>query len=310
MKKIVVIGGGHGSAKIARGLKKYPDVETTFIISVADNGGSTGKLRKMYNIPAMGDIRNVMIALSEDENIFTQLMDYRFEMIDNHNLGNLVIAALSNITNNFNESIKLLAKILRIKGDIYPSTDEIVDIYARMDDDTIVKGEANIPSFTHQIKEIFYDHQIEASKEAVDAIMEADLVVYGIGSLYTSIIPNTIIDGIHQALNKTKALKIYFCNCMTQSNETFNYEVKDHVDALIKHGGVIDYVITHSDKIPSKILDKYIKMDQQEVIEKTKIKQRILRYELLEFDNDLIRHNSDKIAKAIMEIMDNNVIFN
>ena len=196
-KKIVVLGGGHGQSLILKALKELEDVELSAIVTVADNGGSTGRIRDLYNIPAMGDIRNVLLALAKDETTINKLFEYRFngeeeKDVEGHNLGNLIITALTDITGSFTDAIFALSNMLKIKGKVIPSTTEVINLYALMDDGTVVKGEANIPSFNHHIHEVFYDHDVSATFEAITAIYEADYIIYGIGSLYTSILPNVI----------------------------------------------------------------------------------------------------------------------
>ncbi len=310
MKKILVIGGGHGLSTILKGIKNIEDIEISCIVTVADNGGSTGRLRKLYNVPAMGDIRNVIVSLAQDEDVIARLLDYRFDddkgEFSNHNLGNLMILALSQLEDSFNKSINLLSKILKIKGKVYPSTNETVDIYALMEDGSIVKGESSIPQSNKRIEKIFYDHQVNANYNAIKAINEADYIIYGIGSLYTSIIPNIIIPAINKAIEKSKAKKIYFLNCMTQQNETDNYTLKDHFKALLKHGAKIDLIIKHNEKIPEHILEKYKLENSIEVEDDSDGEILVKEYPLLEFKNDLVRHSSEKIANCIIDILKEN----
>ncbi len=309
MKKIVVIGGGHGQSVILQGIRDLEDVEITAIVTVADDGGSTGRLRERYNIPAMGDIRNVLLSLCEDDSLLYDLMNYRFsgakeEDVEGHSLGNLILTALSEIKGSFQDSIDILSKELQVKGRILPSTVEYLNLFALMDDDTVVKGEANIPSFKHHITRVFYDHEVEAFKSAVDAIREADLLIYGIGSLYTSILPNTIISGIREALKQTKALKVYFANVMTQSNETFDYDLHDHVQALLDHQTPIDLVVKHSETIPQAILYRYHLTNSVEVVDNGDVECRVIERELLDFSSGLVRHSPEKIAITVKELLE------
>ena len=308
MKKVVCIGGGHGLSTILRGIRDIDDIAVSAIVTVADDGGSTGRLRKRYTIPAMGDIRMVLLALAQSEPLLHDLMNYRFEGEDNmdiagHSLGNLILTALSNMTGSFDESIRICSNLLNVKGRIIPSTLQNVTLFARMDDDTIVKGEANIPSFIHHIDSVFYQGKVTGNKEAVAAIEEADLIIYGIGSLYTSILPNTIIPEINEALSLSKAVKIYFCNCMSQSNETYNYDLKDHLDAFSKHNTPVDRVIIHNDQIPSEILERYQQHNSSEVIDHGDCLIPVERHELLCFDNGLVRHDSNKIKAVVKELI-------
>lgn len=308
MKKIVAIGGGHGLSTILRGIKDIEDAEVSAIVTVADDGGSTGRLRKRYTIPAMGDIRNVMLALSDSNPLLHELMNYRFEGEDNmdiagHSMGNLLLTAFTNMTGSFDEAIKEVSRMLNVEGKIIPSSLESVYLFARMDDDTIVKGEANIPTETNKIKKVLYDHDVKANPEAIKAIEDADLIIYGIGSLYTSILPNTIIPEIKDALSIAKAKKVYFANVMTQPNETFDYDLKDHIDALERHNLPIDLIVKHSEKIPEEILDKYKKQNSIEVINNHNTNQKVLEKELLDFSSGLVRHDSNKIKKVVEELL-------
>lgn len=308
MKNIVVIGGGHGQSTILKGIKELEDVSITTIVTVADDGGSTGRLRERYNIPAMGDVRNVLVALSENENWMTQLMDFRFSGerevdIEGHNLGNLILTALMQMRGSFIEAIAETSKLMDVKGEVIPSSLETISLYAVMDDDTIVKGEANIPSFNHHIKKVFYDHDVKAYEKAVSKILEADLIIYGIGSVYTSILPNIIIAEIKEALKNTKAKKVYFANCMTQNNETFDYDLKDHIDALETHGAIIDLVVKHKETIPFYVLARYHDQNSVEVIDKG-VDKEVIERELLDFSRNLVRHDSQKIKNVVKELLD------
>ncbi len=308
MKKVTVIGGGHGLSTILKGIRNIEDIDISAVVTVADDGGSTGRIRKRYGIPAVGDIRNVLLSLSDADPLLKELMDYRFEGNDDtdvsgHSLGNLILAALTDISSSFDKAIGITSNLLNVKGKIIPSTLENVTLYAVMDDDTIVKGEANIPSMTHEITKVFYRDEVDANPEAIKAIMEADLIIYGIGSLYTSILSNTIIRGISKALNETKARKVYFANCMTQSNETYNYDLDDHLKALESHGTKVDTIITHSNIIPEEIRKRYAAQDSIEVVNHHGFDAEVLSEDLLVFDDGLVRHDPEKIKKVIERIL-------
>ena len=308
MKKIVVIGGGHGQSTILKGIKEIEDIDITTIVTVADDGGSTGRIRSHYDdVPAMGDVRNVLVALSDEENWMRQLMDFRFageEQLDlvGHNLGNLILTALTQMRGSFVKAIMETSDIMQVKGEVVPSSLEAIFLYAVMDDDTIVKGEANIPSFNHHIKKVFYDHEVKANNEAVRKILGADLIIYGIGSVYTSILPNIIIPEIQEALAKTNAKRVYFANCMTQNNETFDYDLQDHIDALENHGAVIDLVVKHKELIPFYIRSRYLKENSTEVLDRG-VNKEVWERELLNFDRDLVRHDSAKVKKVVEELL-------
>ena len=308
MKNIVVIGGGHGLSAILSGIRSLKDINISAIVTVADDGGSTGRLRKRYTIPAMGDVRNVLLALSDSEPLLHELMNYRFEGEDNmdiagHSLGNLILTALTNMTGSFHEAIRITSDLLKVNGSIIPSTLQSVTLFAQMDDDTIVKGEANIPSLIHNIEKVFYQEPVKANIEAINAINEADLIIYGIGSLYTSILPNTIIKGINEALHNSKCKKIYIANCMTQSNETYNYDLKKHVDALKAHNTDVDMIIMHKDIIPENILYRYAQENSIEVIDNNDCGIEVRKFDLLKFDHNLVRHDPEKIAIALESVL-------
>ena len=256
----------------------------------------------------MGDVRNVLLSLSDSEPLLHELMNYRFEGEDNmdiagHSLGNLILTALTEMTGSFDEAIRITSQMLKVRGNIIPSTLQNVTLFAMMDDDTIVKGEANIPSLIHNIEKVFYDVEVKANSEAVEAIEDADLIVYGIGSLYTSILPNTIIPGINEALRNSKAPKVYFANCMTQSNETYNYDLAAHLDAFKKHHTDVDKVIMHSDKIPQEILYRYSQHNSIEVVDNNDTGMEVIRLPLLKFDNGLVRHDPIRIKEALEKIL-------
>jgi uncharacterized cofD-like protein len=311
-RRVVVIGGGHGQSQICRGIKYIPNLHISAIVTVADDGGSTGRLRRQFNIPAMGDIRNVMIALADKETLFSNLMNYRFEDphgteadVAGHNLGNLILTALTQQTGSFFEAVKELDDVLNVRGEIIPATTQVITLYARMDDNVIVAGEANIPHIDNHINRVFYMDEVHATQEAVDAIKRADLIIYGIGSVYTSVLPNVIIPEIQDALYETKAEKVYFCNAMTQPGETDGYDMEDHVNALNKHGVQVDKVVMANDRIPKKIREHY-EEEHQSIVRCSKRNHpyEVIKCPLLTFKDGLIRHDADKIRTAVENLLD------
>ncbi len=310
-KNVVVIGGGHGQSAILRGIKNIDNIEITTIVTVADDGGSTGRLRKHFHIPAMGDIRNVLISLAESESLLSTLMEYRFESnheedsdVMGHNLGNLILTAMTQASGNFMESITTLSKVLNVKGKIIPASSEVITLYAKMADGTIVRGESNIPDMNNRIQEVFYTEEVSAMPAAINAIIEADVIILGIGSIYTSILPNVIIPKIKEALKKTKAKKIYYCNAMTQPGETDGYSLENHVNAIIDHGCDVDVVVFASNKIPDQSITKYAEESSIPVIiNEEEHPYKILSYDLLDFEDYLIRHNSYKIQKSFEDLL-------
>ena len=309
-QRLVVIGGGHGQSTILRGLKEIENIHISTIVTVADDGGSTGRLRRHFHIPAMGDVRNVMIALSKEEPLLAKLMDYRFDDLDGediggHNLGNLILTALTQQTGNFMEAISDISKVLNVAGDIIPSTTQVVTLFARMEDGTIVAGESNIPEYDNKIEEVFYNIKVQATESAVEAIKQADMIIFGIGSIYTSILPNIIIDDIREAILNSKAKRVYICNAMTQHGETDGYSLEDHVQAIEKHlEGNVDLVIFAQDCMPVTALKNYEKeLAYPVIIREKEHGYKIVSTDLLSFQNDLIRHIPSKIQAIIEKLI-------
>ena len=238
--KVVVIGGGTGLSVLLRGLKRHP-IDISAIVTVADDGGSSGRLRDSLDIPPPGDIRNVLAALSEVEPLVEQMFQHRFETtneLSGHALGNLIIAALASITGDFVHAIQEMSRVLNVKGKVLPSANQKVILNAEMEDGTIVTGESTIPKAGKKIKRVFLQPDgIQPLSETIRAIREADLIVMGPGSLYTSILPNLLVPRIGEEVCKSKAKKMYICNIMTQAGETLNYSASDHVKALYEHLG-------------------------------------------------------------------------
>ena len=308
MKRIVIIGGGHGQSTIVKGLKDIKDIDLKAIVTVADDGGSTGRLRELYNIPAVGDIRNVLVSMSNSKDL-NRIFNYRFKGDEDtdvvgHSLGNLILAALIEINDgSLPVAIKEISHLLNVKGKVIPSTLETVSLYARFKDGTIEKGEANIPKVLKHINKVYYDHEVIGNKDAVSAILKADLIIYGIGSLYTSIMPNVIIKEINDALNMSKAKKIYFANAMTQRGETYNYNLKEHVDAFRRHNVPLDMLIKHKEEIPEYIKERYIKEEAIEVLDNVDCGVKVIERNLLDFSCDKVRHDPKKIKAVVKKIL-------
>lgn len=310
MKNVVCIGGGTGQSALLRGLKQIKNIELSAIVAVADNGGSTGRLRNDLNIPAMGDVRSVMVALANSEDLMTRIMNYRFDQnageLAGHNLGNIIISALTMENNDFYKSIESLSSILNLKGKVYPSTTENVSLKAHMSDGSIIEGESEIRDSSLDIVSVFYDRPVKTYSKVLEAIRKADYIIVGIGSLYTSILPNLIIDDIKSELLKCKGKVIYYCNSMSEKGETTNYSVEDHVAAIERHIGkqTIDAVVISNDVIPQRVLDKYDTEGAKEVILRdTKHHYKVFSHNLLSFDNDLVRHDPLKVKNSFIEVM-------
>ena len=312
--KIVVIGGGSGISVVLRGLKYLP-IDLTAIVTVADDGGSSGFLRKEFDMPAPGDLRNVMVALSNVEPLTGEVFQYRFKedsFIGGHPLGNLLIIAMKELTGDIKTAVDRLRKLFNIKGKILPATTEKVILMAEKENGKIVEGESHIPVIGEKIKRVYYKNEIEAPEENLKALEEADLIIFGIGSLYTSIIPNLLLKGIKESLKKSKAKKIYICNAMHQPGETEGYTVSDHIKAINDNigEGVIDSVIVDPRDIPQDILVRYKSMNSDKVeLDREKIKEynvNLIERDILEIDpKGMVRHHPYKLSAIIYSLIDN-----
>lgn len=310
MKKVLCIGGGTGQSALLKGLKQVDDIELSTVVATADDGGSTGQLRHFFNLPAMGDVRNVMAALADSEDLMTKIMNYRFDshsgQLSGHNLGNIIISALAIDGNDFYRAVVELCKILKVKGRIYPSTIQSVTLKAHMMDGSIVSGETQIRESQKQVRDVFYDEQVNTYPQLLKAIEQADYIIVGIGSLFTSILPNIIIDDIRKALCNCKGKIIYYCNIMTEKGETDNYSVEQHVEAINSHIGeeIVDAVVISSDVFPEAVIESYA-LEEAEIVklEREYHKYKVYRHSLLNFDKNLVRHDPIKVRDSFLEIM-------
>lgn len=313
MKNVVVIGGGTGLSNMLKGMKEIPDIHLTAIVTVADDGGSTGRIRDTYKVPAMGDIRDVLASLADESQseFLLDLMNYRFEGkedVGGHSLGNLIFLALMEKTHSFMGAIELLAKELHIQADVLPSTLDMATLYALMDDGTLVRGEKNIPIVSNSIYRVFYQESVHGYSKAIEAIREADLIIYGIGSLYTSVIPNLIIEEISQAIYENPCDRVFFCNVVSQPGETDQYSLEDHIDAIERHSfkSPVDIAIMSDSKIDENILQKYRKEGSHLIRQKEgEHVYKILRRDLAMIDDkNRIRHNPQAIKEVVEEILE------
>lgn len=302
-KKIVVFGGGNGLSTMLKGLKEFP-VDITAIVSVSDDGKSTGRLREEFNLPAMGDIRRVLVALSEVEPLVEKLMNYRFNTtsdLDGHTVGNLMLTALSNITGNMSDSIETLGKIFNLNGTVLPLTEDNVVLMAEMKDGSIIEGEHNITASEKQIERIFYKTKPEIPSKVIEKIKEADAIVLSMGSLFTSVICNLISEDIIHAIDESDAKIIYTCNMMTQPGETDNFTVSDHIKVLNSYLGKnkIDDVIVNNGEIQKEIIDKYLVEEQKDpvIIDYENLKDvSIIEDKLVKIVDDQIHHDAMKLG--------------
>jgi len=249
--KVVAIGGGTGLSVLLRGLKEQTD-NLTAIVTVADDGGSSGRLRKEMGVLPPGDFRNCIAALADAEPLMTRLLQYRFSEgsgLDGHSFGNLFIVAMSGVVGNFEEAIRETSRVLAVRGQILPSTPENVILTAEIDGQETVRGESNIPGIGLPISRVSLEPaDVPAHVDAVQAILDADMIILGPGSLYTSVLPNLLVQGITEAIRRSNAVKVYVCNVATQHGETDGFSVEDHADALIHHvgEGLFQHILVHN----------------------------------------------------------------
>ena len=314
-KKIVVIGGGHGNAVMLRSLREYTS-DITAIVSVADDGGSSGKLRRTLNIPPPGDLRNCIIALADPESKLSELFDFRFNegFLRWHNVGNLIIAALIKINGSLPLAIKQVSEVLAIEGRVLPVTTEQISMKALLSTGRTVEGESHIPKYCAKTRSRIEQVTLtpncpKAMPECIRAILEADAVVYSPGSLYTSLIPNLLVEGICEALETSKADKYYIVNAMTQRGETAKYSIEDHILGIEKHSGgknIIDYVIYNTQKVDDTIIKRYDKEGAGEVShhisKEYKKKYKLIGIPCITIDDKKVIHDSEAIWKCILDI--------
>lgn len=307
-RKVVVLGGGTGSSTLLRGLKEFP-IDLTAIVSVCDDGKSTGVLREEFNIPAVGDIRRVLVALSETEPLVMDLFNYRFNTtsdLDGHTVGNLLLTASSEITGNLSDGIEALSKVFNLKGKVVPLTEDNVVLMGEMADGSIVEGEHNITMHDLAIKRVFYKEEAVPTKAAVKAIEEADLIILSMGSVFTSIIPNLICDEIIQAIDRSKGKVMYACNMVTQPGETDDFKVSDHIKLLNQYLGKhkVDVVVANSGKIDEEMAKRYESLEQKDPVEldreeTEKLVETVISGDYVMVRNNLLRHNVLKLSMHI-----------
>ena len=316
-KKVVILGGGTGLSFLLKGLKMYP-LDITAIVSVCDDGSSTGRLREEFKTPAVGDIRKVLIALSETEPLVEELLNYRFDTssdLNGHAVGNLLLTAMANITGNMSDGIESISKVLNLKGKVVPLTEDNVILVGEMTDGSVIEGEHHITLCDGIIKNVFYKEKPIVTKEALNAISEADSIILSMGSLFTSIIPNLICDEIIEEIDKSKADITYVCNLMTQPGETDDYTVSDHINLLNSYLGKrkINKVIVNNEKLKEEIVKKYETLEQKDqvIFDKVKLEKmgvKIIEDDLVLYEDEIIRHNTLKLAFYIFSELLENVL--
>lgn len=337
---VVAIGGGTGLSTLLAGLKhcvgregSAPEdpqsawIETlTAVVTVTDDGGSSGRLREEFQILPPGDIRNCMVALAEDERLLTRLFQYRFESegdLSGHSFGNLFVLALAGVTGDFLEAIKVSSEVLAIKGRIFPSTTEDVALVAELDDGSVIRGETKIVQSRSRIKRLWLSRQhCKPLSETLDAIKHADIITVGPGSLYTSILPNLLVDGIVEAMRESEALKLLVCNIMTQPGETEGFTVEDHLKTLIEYRPdlELDCVLINTTPISTTLRERYLADGAVQVEFKTaesgarEASDATFRTVTLTFprvraicgdllsEHDVVRHDPHKLARLLLDV--------
>ena len=307
-KKIVIFGGGTGLSFLVRDLKNFP-VDITCIISVADDGASTGKLRKEFFMPAMGDIRKVISNLSNSDSTIKELLEYRFDTytdLNGHPVGNLIMVAMYNMTGNLKESIKVLSNFLDVSHKILPFSEDYLTLVAETIDGDIIRGQKVISDDMRSYKRLFYENEVHVDKEIISEILGADLIIFSMGSLYTSIIPNLLSSQVIKAIYDSKAKLLYICNAVNQPPETTDYTVSDYVCSINSYLGKrkIDSVFAARSKLPKDIVDKYVLDENKKLVRIDKRRLKELNCELIEKDflvieDNCIRHDGLKLATNI-----------
>ncbi|MFZ5626776.1 MAG: gluconeogenesis factor YvcK family protein [Bacillota bacterium] len=306
---IVVIGGGTGLSVLLRGLKEYTS-NLTAVVTMADDGGSSGRLREHYGMLPPGDVRNCLAALAEPGSRLGELLQYRFNEeagLKGHTMGNLMLTAMTQLSGSFVRAINELGLLLAVRGRVLPSTTQQVTLVAEMSDGRIVRGESLIPGAKGRIRRVWLEpEEVEAYREVIKAIQEADIIVLGPGSLYTSVLPNLLIKPIAEALAQARCPKVYVCNIMTQPGETDDYTVSDHVAAIQKHAGdIVDVVIANKTRIPADLLRKYAAQGQYPVRydgDRVKKLNVVALVEPVADLSEVVRHNAGRLARIILRL--------
>ena len=304
-KKVAVLGGGTGMSILLRGLKKLP-FDISAIVSVCDDGSSTGRLREEFNMPAVGDIRKVLASLSNDSKTVDKLLHYRFDTysdLDGHALGNLLLIGASDIAGNMSDGIELLNKLIHLNGNVIPLTEDNVTLMGVMEDGNIVEGEHHITEDKRLIKDVKYKETPVVNPDVLKAIRESDAIILSMGSLFTSIMPNLICKEVIDEIDKSSAKIIYVCNIMTQPGETLDFKVSDHVKLLNRYLGKrkVDVVVVNTGDISRDIIERYATTEQKDTVKADFDKLKELDVEIIKdnyilIEDGIIRHNALKVA--------------
>ena len=308
--KLAVLGGGTGLSQLLRGLKKLP-FDISAIVSVCDDGSSTGRLREEFHTPAVGDIRKVLISLSENEEQIKKLFDYRFNTssdLDGHALGNLLLTGASSVTGSVSEGIELVNSLLKLQGKVIPLTEDDVTLMGKMKSGKVVMGEHLITEYDDKIDSVYYKEPPTINEDVLKAIRKADAIVLSMGSLFTSIIPNLLCREVRDEIDKSKAKIIYVCNIMTQPGETDDFKVSDHVKLLNSYLGKrkVEAVILNNGKIDTDIIKNYETSEQKDLVlvDYENLKDLdIIENDYIMIDNGMIRHNTLRVAIDILSYL-------
>ena len=309
-KKVVVLGGGTGMSSLLRGLKEFP-IDITAVVSVCDDGQSTGRLRREFNIPAVGDIRKVLVSLSETEPLVEQLLNYRFNTtsdLNGHTVGNLLLTAMGNMTGNMSDGIEAISKILNLHGKILPLTEDNVTLVAKMSDGEVVEGEHNITECGKKIKKVYYLEKPKINYAVLDEIRKSDLVILSMGSIYTSIIPNLLCKEIIDLLEEIDTPIMYTCNMMTQPGETDGLMVSDHINIINQYLGKrkIDVIVANDGKISEEMRKKYETLEQKDqvILDRKHIKDvYIISNDYVTVENNYLRHDTILLSLDIFKYL-------
>jgi len=308
--RVVALGGGTGLSVLLRGLKERTH-RVTAVVTVADDGGSSGRLRDELGMLPPGDIRSCLVALAEAEPLMRRLFQYRFDQghgLQGHTFGNLFIAAMTEITGDFQEAVRLSSRVLAVKGRVLPATLEHVTLAAEMEDGRVVDGETAITGARGTIRRVWLEPNCSPVPETLSAIAEADMVVIGPGSLYTSVLPTLVVSGVAEAIARSRAVKVYVANVMTQPGETDGYRVSDHVRAIIDHAGtgVIGWVAVNDAGIRPELAERYKAEGSEPVVLDLEVVRRmgvsVLQGDLVE-QGEYARHDPEKLAEALFSVL-------
>ena len=312
MKKIVIFGGGSGLSQLLKGFKLFP-LDVTAVVTVADNGKSTGALRDSYNIPAVGDISKVLVSMADIDEDVKDLLNYRFsesEALGSHSIKNLILTALLDMKGNFDAAMPIMTKLFNVKGSILPLTEDNIDLIGITSDGKELVGEAQITKSNEKIARIKYSKDINVNEKVLCAVKKADLIIFSSGSILTSVLPHLLDEKLNETIRNSKAEKMYICNLFTQPGETDDYRVSDHIKEIEKYLGedTVDIVIANNEKMNNRLVRKYetneqkdpVRLDKKELMNMNK---KLIADKLFLIENNFYRHDSLKTAYLVFSYL-------